>query len=107
MNAVSTLGGSSHFDKSGYFVISGFDITGVDCIYVSGLHLAFENLRTLGTQINSVAHPNNTKIQISQNSKTLLKMEMRIFSKCNSNSNQNLSYNISLRKQNNIAISHT
>ena len=32
IKAFSTLGEISHFAISGYFVISGFDITGVDCI---------------------------------------------------------------------------
>ena len=34
MNAFGTQGGISYFAISGYFVISGFDITGVDCIYI-------------------------------------------------------------------------
>ena len=29
-------GGGGNFDISGYFVISGFDITGVDCMYYAG-----------------------------------------------------------------------
>ena len=33
IKAFSTLGEISHFTMSGYFVISGFDITGVDCIF--------------------------------------------------------------------------
>ena len=33
IKAFSTLGEISHFAISGYFVISGFDITGVDCTY--------------------------------------------------------------------------
>ena len=32
IKAFSTLGEISHFAISGYFVISGFGITGVDCI---------------------------------------------------------------------------
>ena len=36
IQAFSTLGEISHFAISGYFVISGFDITGVYCIYVAG-----------------------------------------------------------------------
>ena len=34
IKAVNTLGEISHFVISGYFVISVFDITGVDCIYI-------------------------------------------------------------------------
>ena len=34
MKEFSTLGEISHFAVSGYLVISGFDITGVDCIYI-------------------------------------------------------------------------
>ena len=33
IHAFITLGEKSHFAISGYFVISGLDITGVDCIY--------------------------------------------------------------------------
>ena len=39
----------------------------IGCLNVTsraGLHLAFANLRTLGAQIHSLAHPNNRKIQI-------------------------------------------
>ena len=39
----------------------------IGCLNVTswaGLHLAFANLRTLGAQIHSLAHPNNPKIQI-------------------------------------------
>ena len=32
-------------------------------VSISGLYLVFANLRTLGAQIHSVAHPNNPKIQ--------------------------------------------
>ena len=35
IKAFSTLGEISHFAISGYFVISGFDITGVVCIRIA------------------------------------------------------------------------
>ena len=34
IQAFSTLGEISHFAISGYFVISGFDITGVNCSFI-------------------------------------------------------------------------
>ena len=33
MNGLEVLGENIHFDISGYFVISEFDIEGVDCNY--------------------------------------------------------------------------
>ena len=34
IHSFSTLGEISHFAISGHLIISGFDITGVDCIYI-------------------------------------------------------------------------
>ena len=42
IQAFSTLGEISHFAISGYFVISGFDITGVYCIRENLLEIVYQ-----------------------------------------------------------------
>ena len=45
IEAFNTLGEISHFAISGYFVISGFDITGVDCKYST-----YSGVRIIGSR---------------------------------------------------------